>query len=105
MGTDVAGRRRWIGGAALAGAVAMLVVGETVLKGSLGDFMLLAYWLICLGLTGVAVLMAFLDVRVLHHRTRREQHDLFEATLKEIVSDAERKSHRAPPPKPGTGRK
>jgi len=36
-------------------------------------------------LTAIAIGAAFLDVRALQRRTRREQEDLLEATFKEIA--------------------
>jgi hypothetical protein len=94
MGLDVAARRRWIGGLALAAALAMLVAGETVLKGHLKDVGFLIYWLICFLFTGTAIIVAFLDARALQHRTRREQRDLFEATLRQIEKEARTKQPR-----------
>jgi hypothetical protein len=84
-------RRRWVGGAALLLALALLVGGETVLKGRFGNLQLLVYWMLCFGLTGVAITMAFLDVRALQRQTRKEQRDLFHATLQDISTDAARR--------------
>ena len=98
MGLDVAARRRWIGGLALAAALAMLVAGETVLKNHLRDIGFLIFWLVCFVFTGIAIVMAFLDARALQHRTRREQRDLFEATLRQI----EKEARTRPPRKPAT---
>jgi len=91
MSLDATGRRRWIGAVALLAALAMLVGGETALKGHLGDLGFLVYWLICLALTGLAILMAFLDVRALQRRTRQEQRDLLDSTLKKIEADARKR--------------
>jgi len=46
------------------------------------------YWLVCVLLTGLAILIAYLDVRALRYRTRQEQRELFEATLKKIEAEA-----------------
>jgi len=88
------GRRRWLGVLVLAGALAMLIVGETVLQGRLHNRAFLAYWLVCFALTGSAILVAFLDARALRRQTRQEAHDLLQNTLNEIASDARLK----PPP-------
>ena len=103
MALDANARRRWIGAIAVLAALAMVVCGETALRDRLGPFATLLYWLVCLMLTGVAVMMAFLDVRALGQRTRQERRALFEATLKKIKSDVEA---RAQPPgrnRGGTG--
>ena len=84
MALDATARRRWFGAIALGVALAMLICGETVLKEKLVNLTLICYWFLCLGFTCLAILVALLDVRALRRRTSREQHDLFEATLKEI---------------------
>jgi len=62
----------------------MLIAGETVLKGRLNNLAFVFYWLACMTITAIAIGAAFLDVRALQRRTRREQEDLLEATFKEI---------------------
>ena len=69
----------------------MLVAGETVLKPRLKDLSFLVYWLICLVLTGLAILVAFLDASAVRRRTRREARDLLESTLGRIEADAKHK--------------
>jgi len=69
----------------------MLVVGETVLKSRLKDLPFLVYWLICFVLTGLAILVAFLDASAVRHRTRREARDLLETTLGRLETDAKHK--------------
>jgi hypothetical protein len=94
MAIDATARRRWFGAVILGLALAMLVCGETILKGKLGDLGFLGYWAVCLLLTGVAVLIALADARALRRRTRMEHRDLFESTLKEIESQARRRKGR-----------
>ena len=72
----------------------MLVVGETVLKSRLKDLPFLVYWLICFVLTGLAILVAFLDARAVGRRTRREARDLLETTLGRIETNAKHKPAR-----------
>jgi len=91
MALDATARRRWLGGGALAGALAMLICGETVLRGRLKPFDFVIYWLLCFVLTGVAMIVAFRDLRALQRRTRQQQRDLLQNTLKEIESDAQRR--------------
>jgi membrane protein implicated in regulation of membrane protease activity len=100
MAIDATTRRRWFGAVVLLAALAMLICGETVLKGKLGDLTFIAYWLVGLAFTGLAVVVAFLDARALQRRTRQEQRDLFETTLKEVQSKIrtkpDRPGHRRP---------
>lgn len=88
MELDATTRRRWIGGLALAGAVAMLICGETLLSGRMAASLFVLYWLVCFILTGVAMIAAVRDLRSLVDRTRREQRDLLEDTLKDIQREA-----------------
>jgi len=94
MALNATVRRRWFGAVALLAALAMLICGQTVLKGRLGDLAFITYWLVCFGLTGLAIVVAFLDARALRRRTRQEQRDLFESTLKEVESEARTRLHR-----------
>jgi hypothetical protein len=94
---DATVRRRWVGGVALVTALAMLVGGDMVLKEKPGGLVPLIYWLGCLGLTVLAMIVAFADVRALAQRTRREQRELFEATLRKIETEAQNKARRAEP--------
>jgi len=86
-------RRRWFGALALLSALVMLIAGQTVLKGGLGDMAFLVYWLACFGFTGLALLMALIDMRAVQNRTRQEQKKLIENTLKEIQAQARSKQH------------
>src|SRR5512136_2449219 len=94
MALDATARRRWFGAVVLLAALAMLICGQTVLKGKLGALTFISYWLLCFGLTSLAILAAFLDVRALQRWTRHEQRVLFETTLKEIETEARSRSHR-----------
>jgi len=85
---------RWLGALALAGAVAMLVAGGTVLEGRLGPIQFALYWATCFLLTATAIAIAFADVRATASRTAREQRELFEATLQKIQDEATHKRKR-----------
>ncbi len=91
MALDATARRRWLGALVLLAALGMLIGGETVLKGKLGNLAFILYWLGCFGLTGLAILIAILDARALQRRIRAEQHDLFATTLKQIETEAKAK--------------
>jgi hypothetical protein len=94
MALDATARRRWLGALALLAALGMLVGGETILKGKLENLGFIIYWLVCFGLTGLAMLIALLDARAVQRRTRQEQHDLFATTLKEIETEAKARPRR-----------
>ena len=95
MGHQPVASRRVLGALFLAGALILLIAGQTVLKSRLKDFSFLLYWSICFVLTGAAILVAFLDARAVQRRTRREARSLLEATLNKIELDAR---HKPPPP-------
>ena len=95
MALDATARRRWLGGGALAGALAMLICGETILQGRLRPFDFVIYWLLCFVLTGVAMIVAFRDLRDLQQRTRQQQRDLLQNTLREIETEARRREQAA----------
>jgi len=88
MVLDATARRRWLGVLVLAAALAMLICGETVLEQRLANLAFICYWLVCFGLTCLAVLIALLDARALRRRTSREHRELFQATLKNIQAEA-----------------
>ena len=88
MASNAIGRRRWLGGAALLLALAMLIGGETLFKNNLSEVGFLVYWLVCFVLTGLAIVVAFIDVRAVARRTREEQRQLMHATLDQIEKQA-----------------
>jgi uncharacterized membrane protein YhaH (DUF805 family) len=97
MGHKADLRRRWVGAAFLAAALAMLIAGQTVFERKLSGMGLLLYWLLCFAFTGMAVLVAFLDYAVTRQRLRDEQRTLLEDTLKEIAREKEARSKQRPP--------
>jgi hypothetical protein len=106
MGLTTTARRRWLGALFLLAALLMLLAGETLLKPRLGPLAFLFYWLVCFGLTASALALALLELRALGQRTRQQQRELFETTLRDIENQArQRRSGPAglnrpnPPPK------
>lgn len=87
-------RRRWIGGLLLLSAAVTLIAGETLLKERLKDLTFLLYWLLCLVFTGAAIIVAFLDARDVHRKSRREARELIESTVNKIEVDARQKPRR-----------
>jgi len=94
---DATARRRWFGALVLFAALALLVAGDTVLKGRMGPVGFLIYWLVCFGLTGVAVVVAMLDYRAVRFRMREENRRLLDSTLRQIESDAQARPQRQKP--------
>jgi hypothetical protein len=72
----------------LGGALLMLVAGQSVLQGKLAGALYVGYWLLCLVLTGVAVVVAFADVRATSHEIRRQERELLEHTIKQIEAES-----------------
>jgi hypothetical protein len=95
MVLDSTARRRWFGGIVVLAAMAMVICGETLLRDRMEPLTTLMYWMGCLVLTGLAILVALLDFQALRDRARREERALFESTLKKIQSELEAKP-RAP---------
>ncbi|HEX5221886.1 MAG TPA: hypothetical protein VFZ59_20140 [Verrucomicrobiae bacterium] len=77
-------RRRWFGGICLLTAIAMLVVGQTLLKDRLQPLTFAAYWSVCFIVTGVAALVAWVDASRVRAEQRDAQRALIESTLREI---------------------
>ncbi len=94
MGLDATTRRRCVGGMVLLGAIGMLIAGQTVLQGRLSGVGFLLYWLICLVLTSVAIVIAFQDVRAVQDRLRQEKRELLQSTLERIAADAKNRTRR-----------
>ena len=88
MGLDATARRRGLGVVLLLAALIMLAAGETILKPKLRDVSFLLYWLVCIMLTGAAILVAYLDARVQQRQGRREARELLERTLSQIEKEA-----------------
>ena len=88
-------RRRWFGALCLLAAMAMLVAGETLLKGRLSALGFVAYWLVCFVVTVLAVYAALADARAVRQETQAEQRALLEATLQRIQEEKARKARDA----------
>ena len=88
--------RRWIAGAFLGGALAMLILGTTLFANHLRDLAFVFYWLTCFLLTGAAALLALIDMALIRREQRREQQELIATTLREAEAEKARKN----PPEP-----
>src|SRR5215472_14962939 len=72
-------------------ALVMLILGETVLRHSLGKVAFVIYWMVCFIFTALAILFSFLDVAGVQRRARAQQRELLEKTIGEIVRQKEAK--------------
>jgi hypothetical protein len=91
--------RRWFGAVVLLAATGMLIIGEAFLKGHLGPVGFVVYWLVCFGLTLVAMSVALLDAKILRRRAHEEERALLQSTLKGIEEQAKNR------PRPSEGRR
>lgn len=91
-------RRRALSVFFLLAALAMLVLGETLLAEKLRaqPVMFLLYWLGCFGFVGLTFLLALLDLAVVRRRVRAEQRELLERTRREIEQTKRAKAEKSP---------
>jgi len=78
-------------------SVLMLILGETLLRSSLGKVPFILYWMVCFVFTGMAILFAFLDVAGVQRQAREQQRELLEKTIHEIARQKELKAGRSNP--------
>ena len=76
--------RRIIGTISIAIAIAMLVIGETVLKSRLTGIPILCYWMTCFIFTAIAAGAALIDAARVRSESREEKRALIEKTIKGI---------------------
>jgi hypothetical protein len=73
--------RRFISGLFLLAALLMLALGFTVFSKNLTGKSFVIYWLTCLLFTGVAAILALIDITVIRRKLQKEQRDLIQSTL------------------------
>ncbi len=81
MTKSVHGRLRWFGALCLILAGGMLVWGLTLLRPYLTGLAFGVYWLVCMGFTGLAMLVALLDVRIIRQQAREQQVEMLNRLL------------------------
>ena len=86
-------RRRWFGVFFLLIAAGMLIWGQTILKPYLEGMGFVLYWLACLAFTGLALLMALLDIWAVRRRTREQQRDLLHRIFDQAEANDENKTN------------
>ena len=80
--------RRWRAAIALGIAVAMLVLGLTLLKSYIAGLAYIFYWLVCIVFTFLALLFAFADLQQVRQRLRDEQREMIEDALEGLPDPA-----------------
>jgi integral membrane sensor domain MASE1 len=78
----------WIAGVFIFVAIAMVVLGETVLAGHLRDYDYVFYWGACMIVTLLAAFAAVFDMVAIRRESRREHHRLAEDTFKNTDSSS-----------------
>jgi hypothetical protein len=68
-------------------ALLMVMLGLTVFGNSLKGLGALAYWLICLALTLIAMLLAFRDMREIRRQNREEKIGLMEKAFDDVTAE------------------
>jgi hypothetical protein len=91
-------KRRWLGALVLLAAIGMLVVGQTVLDKRITGIAFAIYWLACFGLTGTAIIIAYLDARAGARRICNEEREMLNTALRQIQSDARNRPRRRADP-------
>lgn len=93
MLTPVDARRRWFGAFFLICSGAMLVWGITLLSNWLVKHPLafIFYWMTCALFTGLALLIAMLDMFIMRRRSRNEQIALAQKSFAEIEDEAKKR--------------
>ena len=84
--------RRVLGGVCLAISAGMLIAGQTALNERLKGVTFIYYWLTCVVFTGLTLMIALLDLRVVRLRTRREQGKLIEEALREVAIEKDKRA-------------
>ena len=83
-------RRRWFGLFFLFLALGMLIWGETLLEPHLGRGLgFILYWMACLALTALAMLVALLDFWIVRRRARLEQEQMITDATRNLSDEAE----------------
>jgi hypothetical protein len=77
-------RRRWFGVLFLILAAGMLIWGQTILRPYLHGGVFVVYWLVCLVLTGLAMVVALLDARATRLRVRSQQQELLRRAIEDV---------------------
>ena len=89
-------RRRCLGAFCLLAAIATLIAGESLLRNRLSPAAFLVFWAMCFVFSGLAVLIAMLDIAATRRRIRKEHRDLLESTFGQATRPKEPESRKPP---------
>jgi len=78
----------------------MLVAGQTLLRDHLSQLGFVVYWLVCFAFTFLAMIVAWIDALAIRRRSRVEQREFLEETLREIARKPPAARPTARPPDP-----
>ncbi len=76
---------RWLAAATLISSVTMVVAGEFFLNERLRAEAFIYYWLVCIGLTFLTMLLALADFWIVRRRMHRQQRELLAEALRAVV--------------------
>ncbi len=80
--------RRLASGFCLATSLLMLVPGLTFLSRRLSGTALAVYWLTCFLLTGVAAIIALIDIMLLRRELRKQERELMKTSFDGVDPDS-----------------
>lgn len=83
--------RPWFGLMFLVLATGMLLWGLTVLESRLAGKTFIVYWTLCFLFAGLALILSLIEARKMRERYRRQERELMEKTLRDIVQGRENK--------------
>jgi biotin transporter BioY len=87
MGLSLDNRRRWLGIICMFGAVLMLLLGLTFFQNHMRPKVFIIYWLTCMLLTTMTMIIALLDLRAVRQRSRQEKSELARSVLGEFLDE------------------
>jgi hypothetical protein len=90
-------RRRWTGAVILGIAALMLILGETLLKGSFSPLLMVVYWLACFALAAMAMIYAVIDASVVARQTTKARRELAARTIQDIEQKLKEKVGKPKP--------
>jgi hypothetical protein len=76
---------RWLAATTLFSSVGMVVAGEFLLKERLHAETFIYYWLVCIGLTFLTMMLALADFWLVRRRLHRQQRALLAEALHAVV--------------------
>ncbi len=76
---------RWLASATLSSSVAMVAVGEFLLKNRLHAEVFIYYWMVCIAFTFITMMLALADFWLVRRRMHRRQRELLAEALEAVA--------------------